>query len=316
MQFVDEITFHAAAGKGGDGSVHFARRKYQPFAGPDGGPGGDGGHVHIVSSRSVDSLDHFYNMKTKAESGAAGTGNLMIGARGNDLDIKVPPGTMAFGARTNQYIGSVKGSSEKLMLAHGGRGGKGNTSYASGRRRSPDFAQDGAEGQKLDVRLLYRIFAETTLIEPLDYHECCLLPVILGIDPTDTDFDLYRRRPRWLRVEHDFKRFDASFLPFEYFEGVLEEHHFAHLYWTKHCVVNLVALQDDAGDAASQIEAEISGQDLPNLTRLTFIWPDGNAGEIKELEGHIDVTVLNVAAGNPDETMAEFCSELTGGIVE
>ncbi|MCC7477837.1 hypothetical protein IT575_05205 [bacterium] len=215
---VDELQIECIGGKGGNGSVHFARRKYQPFGGPDGGDGGNGGSVLLVGHRDTDTLQELRAHKRRygpflAEPGKPGGENLMIGAVGRDNELPVPLGTLAFETDTGREIGHVRASGERLLAAKGGRGGRGNPKFATGQLRAPKHAEDGRPGEERNIDLLYRIFADTTLMEPLYASRGALLPAVAKRHSDKLDYELYLRRPRWLRIEHEYQLYDVSFLP-------------------------------------------------------------------------------------------------------
>ncbi len=215
---VDELQIECIGGKGGNGSVHFARRKYQPFGGPDGGDGGDGGSVMLLGRRDTDSL---YELRAHvrrygpfvAEPGKPGAENLMIGAHGRDNDVPVPLGTLAFESDTGREIGHIRASGERLTAAKGGRGGRGNPKFATGQLRAPKHAEEGRPGEERNIDLLYRIFADTALLEPLYATYAALLPAVAKRHSEELDYELYLRRPRWLRIEHEYQLYDVAFLP-------------------------------------------------------------------------------------------------------
>src|SRR5690606_11052645 len=158
------------------------------------------GSVIMLGSRSVEDLNHLRTFNTKAPDGGKGLGNLMIGSDARDIEVPVPPGTIAMGARTHIEAGIVMNSNERVVLAKGGKGGKGNVHLASGKRRTPKDALPGAPGEALDLILRYRIACELALIEPAGGAEGSLLPQLLGVPADEIDYELYRRKPRWIRI--------------------------------------------------------------------------------------------------------------------
>ena len=145
-RFIDSLQVHVRAGKGGNGAVHFDSRKYEAFGGPDGGDGGDGGSVVLVGDKNVDNLRNLEYAKLEAEHGVDGAGGLKKGSDARDFEIRVPLGTIAYEARTGAELGQVRETGEKLIIAQGGRGGKGNPKFATGSRRTPKIAKSGEQG--------------------------------------------------------------------------------------------------------------------------------------------------------------------------
>jgi hypothetical protein len=224
--------------------VHFARRKYQPFGGPDGGDGGQGGDVLLVGNRAVDSLGALRYAKLDAADGRPGQGNLKAGANAPSLEISVPPGTLASDVATGRELGAVKSTADRLILARGGKGGKGNPHFATAQNRVPKRSQPGEPGEELDIELRYRIYAETILVEPAQLAERLLLPLLLERDVTEVDYDLYRRKPRWVRTQHQYRLYDCAFLGLDYdVEGRAVVIHGPHAYWGKHVFINLLPVE-------------------------------------------------------------------------
>jgi len=311
--FVDEIDLVASGGSGGDGCASFARRKYQPFAGPDGGDGGDGGSVVLRSTRARDSLDHLRNFTAVAPPGAPGASNLKIGARGSDLAVEVPPGTMAFRMPHGDRVGEVRGGGEEYVLAKGGRGGRGNPHFATGGRRAPKQAEAGKPGAEHSFLLRYRIFADCALVEN-PYSPSALLPELLGKDPREIDTALYWRKPRWVRVEHDYRKYDVAYIPAAYSEhGALESALLPHVYWAAHLFFNIDADSEGAQETAGALLAQLDSLPLRRLQLITIAGV-GNLDSAplitsEEFEGTADIALAQSNALN------HFNGQLTGGTV-
>src|SRR4051812_40758143 len=149
MQFLDEATIHVKAGHGGKGAVAFRREKYEPKGGPSGGDGGHGGSVVLVGYTGLNTLYHLsLPALYAAENGRGGAGALKTGRSGEDREIRVPLGTQAFDRETGQLLGEVLADGERLVVAHGGRGGRGNAKFKSATRQAPRHSQPGEEGEE------------------------------------------------------------------------------------------------------------------------------------------------------------------------
>ena len=136
--FVDEAEIRVEAGKGGDGCVSFRREKYIPRGGPDGGDGGDGGSVILVAQEGVDSLAPLtHRSQWKAQNGQPGGGANCHGRSADDLVIPVPPGTMVIDAKHGHVLKDLAAAGERVVVAHGGKGGKGNVRFKSATNRAP-----------------------------------------------------------------------------------------------------------------------------------------------------------------------------------
>jgi len=164
-RFADEVEITVRAGKGGPGCVSFQRQRFKPRGAPDGGDGGDGGDVVLEVSASCRTLRTFrYRRHFQAERGRAGQSQRQQGRRGADLVIEVPPGTLVFDAESGQFLQDLATPGERLTVARGGRGGKGNAHFTSSRQRSPRFAQPGEPGQERRLRLELQLLAEVGLL--------------------------------------------------------------------------------------------------------------------------------------------------------
>ncbi|MBN1234065.1 MAG: GTPase ObgE [Candidatus Coatesbacteria bacterium] len=173
MNFIDKARISIFAGKGGDGCVSFRREKYVPKGGPDGGNGGKGGDVFFIGDSSINSLLQFhYRQKFKAKNGKPGSGSNKTGSNGEDLVIHVPLGTQVSLEKIDEntqeksieYIGEILEDKELILIAKGGLPGKGNASFVSSTRQSPDFATEGKEGETFNVRLELKLLADVGLI--------------------------------------------------------------------------------------------------------------------------------------------------------
>ncbi len=165
MKFVDEVTIHVHAGDGGNGSVSFRREKFAPLGGPDGGDGGDGGNVYLVGDRNLNTLVDFrHTRRFRAERGQNGMGAGCTGRTAEDLLIRVPVGTLAYDAETDELIGDVVDEGQKLLVAKGGYHGLGNIHFKSSVNRSPRRATPGTPGEVRQLRLELRVLADVGLL--------------------------------------------------------------------------------------------------------------------------------------------------------
>jgi GTP-binding protein len=315
--FIDEVQLHVRAGRGGDGLVHFAHRKFEPLAGPDGGDGGDGGDVALIGSRDADSLAALRHAKTGAENGTEGGPNLMIGPRGGDRQLTVPLGTIATDVETGEELGTVVRTGERLVVARGGKGGNGNPHFASGGVRSPKKATSGQPGQELDVTLSFRIYADTMLLEPGEVLPDLLLPELLKRPTEEVDYDLYSRRPRWARAQHDYRLYDLAFLPLNLGAtggGLVQFPR--HLYWAESVFVNLYAADNMAAETWQTLHAILLNVPLRRLRTLTVAAPE-MLFEPWVLDTEQDQgEVRCIVTGSHEELLVQFLSSLTGGTVE
>jgi GTP-binding protein len=163
--FIDEVTILVRSGHGGKGCVSFRREKYIPFGGPDGGNGGKGGDVIVRADSQLGTLlDYKFQRRHLAADGDPGSGRQCSGRDGEASVLKVPVGTMVFNADTNELIADLSQAGTEIILAAGGRGGKGNEHFARSTQQAPRFAQPGEEGVEVNIRLELKLLADVGLV--------------------------------------------------------------------------------------------------------------------------------------------------------
>ncbi len=163
--FIDEAEIQVQSGKGGDGAVHFRREKYVPRGGPDGGDGGRGGDVVLVVQPTLNTLSTFrYRSKYKAGNGGNGAKQKMSGKSAPDLEIPVPPGTLVFDAHSGNLIGDLVLPEQRLVVAKGGRGGRGNVHFANSVNQAPRIGERGEPGEERDLRLELKLIADIGIV--------------------------------------------------------------------------------------------------------------------------------------------------------
>ena len=162
--FVDQVTLHVAAGRGGHGVASVHREKFKPLGGPDGGNGGPGGSVILRVDPDVTTLiDYHHNPKRQAEHGGHGAGAHRNGGHGSDMVLRIPDGTLVKDGEGN-VLGDLVGAGSEMVVASGGRGGLGNAALASSKRKAPGFALLGEPGDELDIRLELKVVADIGLV--------------------------------------------------------------------------------------------------------------------------------------------------------
>ncbi|MBU0599181.1 GTPase ObgE [bacterium] len=163
--FVDQIKIKVCAGKGGNGCVSFHHEKYKPLGGPDGGNGGKGGDVTIKGNFNLKTLRDIQDKRYyQAGKGEQGYGNNSSGHNGKNLLIEVPLGTQIYDLLTQELIEDITEDQEEVVVAYGGKGGKGNAKYATSSRQTPKFAQKGEPGEAKDLKLVLKLIAEVGIL--------------------------------------------------------------------------------------------------------------------------------------------------------
>ena len=181
--FIDKARITVRAGDGGNGCVSFHREKYIAAGGPDGGDGGCGGHIILQVDDNLSTLMDFrYKRKYTAEKGVDGSGQRKSGKDGKSLTIRVPRGTLVRDAETNEIIQDMSGD-EPYILCRGGKGGWGNTHFATPTRQAPRFAKSGLPGESHDVVLELKLLADVGLIGFPNVGKSTLLSVVSRANP-------------------------------------------------------------------------------------------------------------------------------------
>jgi GTP-binding protein len=182
--FVDRVIVNVAAGTGGSGNSSFRREKFVPMGGPDGGDGGRGGDVFVRADRNLTTLlDYTYRDSWKAERGQHGEGSNRTGRSGEDVVLPVPPGTIVRDADTQELLGEVMEEGDTILVAKGGRGGKGNAFFVTATHQSPREWQPGEEGETRHLELELKLIADVGLVGQPNAGKSTLLSVISAARP-------------------------------------------------------------------------------------------------------------------------------------
>lgn len=187
--FVDKAQIFLKGGKGGNGAVSFRREKYVPAGGPDGGDGGRGGNVIFEVDDGLRTLMDFrYKKKYFAETGENGRRKKMFGKDGEDLILKVPPGTIVRDEETGRILADLTKNKQQAIIAKGGKGGKGNVNYKTSTRQAPNFAEAGDYGQERNVILELKLLADVGLVGFPNVGKSTLLSVVTKATPKIADY--------------------------------------------------------------------------------------------------------------------------------
>ena len=182
--FTDYVKISIKAGDGGDGAVTFRREKYVAAGGPDGGDGGNGGSIYFQVDPNANTLIDFrYNKKYKAQNGENGSGSNCYGKKGEDLYINVPIGTIIKDAETGKVVADLSKEGQVELVLKGGRGGKGNSHFATSTRQAPRFAQGGDKGEEKEVILELKLLADVGLLGFPNVGKSTFLSVVTAARP-------------------------------------------------------------------------------------------------------------------------------------
>ncbi|HHY37078.1 MAG TPA: GTPase ObgE [Firmicutes bacterium] len=187
--FYDKAKIYVKAGDGGNGIVSFRREKYVPLGGPDGGDGGKGGDIVFIVDPGLRTLMDFrYQRHYKAERGAPGGGAKKQGRDGQDLLIRVPPGTVIKDAETGEVLADLTRPGEREVIARGGRGGRGNARFLSNRNRAPRFSEKGEPGEERWLELELKLLADVGLVGYPNVGKSTLLSRVSAARPKIADY--------------------------------------------------------------------------------------------------------------------------------
>lgn len=267
MKFVDEATIRVEAGTGGNGALSFRREKFIPRGGPDGGDGGDGGSVYLIGQEGLNTLADFRHTRVfRAEKGTKGGGSNCTGKSGKDLYIQVPLGTRVTDAEAEELIGEITRHGESLLVAHGGKGGLGNTRFKSSTNRAPRRTTPGKPGEHRELAFELQVLADVGLLGMPNAGKSTLLRAVSDARPKVADYPFTTLHPHLgvVRVGElrSFVMADIPGLIEGAAEGVGLGHQFLrHLSRTRILLhlVDMVPLEPDADPAAGVkvLEAEL-----------------------------------------------------------
>ncbi|MCA6072047.1 MAG: GTPase ObgE [Endomicrobium sp.] len=217
--FIDKVNVFLTAGRGGDGCISFRREKYVPYGGPSGGNGGKGGDIYFEGDpHKTTLLDISYKPKFNAEDGDKGLPSDKFGRYGKDLIIKIPLGTLVF--KKGKLFTDLKTAGERVLIVKGGRGGRGNASFKTGRHTAPRIAEKGEPGETAEVNLELRLIADVGFVGLPNAGKSTLLSQVSAARPKIADYPFTTLTPNLGVVDYKGKHFVATDIP-----GIIEGAH-------------------------------------------------------------------------------------------
>jgi GTP-binding protein len=318
MKFVDEATIRIVAGAGGNGALSFRREKFIPRGGPDGGDGGHGGSVYLIGQEGLNTLADFRHTRVfRAENGTKGGGSNCTGKSGKDLYIQVPLGTRITDAEAEELIGEITRHGESLLVAHGGKGGLGNTRFKSSTNRTPRRTTPGKPGEQRALALELQVLADVGLLGMPNAGKSTLLRAVSDARPKVADYPFTTLHPHLgvVRVgEH--RSFVVADIP-GLIEGAAEGaglgHQFLrHLSRTRILLhlADMAPLEPDADPAAGikAIEAEL--KKFSDVQGRTSVAGDRKSGATPPLAKRERWLVLNKMDLLPEAEREQIASRL------
>jgi GTP-binding protein len=219
MKFVDEVKIIVEAGGGGNGCVSFRREKFIPRGGPDGGDGGNGGSVYLEGDRGLQTL---YDLQLRpfyrAERGVHGKGKGMDGRYGKEIRLKVPLGVAVY--ENQRLLGEILTRGETLLVAAGGKGGRGNRHFATSDRQAPRHAEKGGSGEKRELRIILKLISDAGIVGLPNAGKSTLLKAITNAQPRIAAYPFTTLAPNLGVVQRGLKNIILADMP-----GIIENAH-------------------------------------------------------------------------------------------
>lgn len=287
--FIDEATFTVESGKGGDGIVHFRREKFVPRGGPDGGDGGRGGDVILVVHPHLNTLNNFQRKKLyKAAPGARGGGSNMTGKSGEDLEIKVPPGTVVYDQASGEVLGDLTEPDQRLVVCKGGRAGRGNARFATSRNKAPRVAEKGEPSEERHLRLELKLIADVGIVGVPNAGKSTLLSRVTNAKPKIAPYPFTTLQPNLGVADLD----EYTTLVLADIPGLIEGAHqgvglghdfLRHIQRTRVLIHLLDGLAEDPLADLAQINTELAlfDEDLGEKLQLVAV----NKADLPEVDG-------------------------------
>ena len=329
MRFIDRVKIIVESGAGGDGCVSFRREKFVPRGGPDGGDGGRGGNVFIRTDSHLSTLiDYRYKREYRAGAGAHGRGSKMTGKDGEPVILRVPPGTQVMDAETGELLADL--TDGEFIPAKGGRGGRGNSNFATPTRRAPRISEEGRYGQIRDLVLELKLIADVGIVGLPNAGKSTLISRISAARPKVADYPFTTLVPSLgvVRVGDDksFVVADVPGLVEGAHQGVGLGHQFLRHVERTSVILHLVGLAPGDGDpvqAYDTIRQELQkyADDLARkdtivaLSKIDLVSPEERDVVLEKFQQGTGVTPLLISAA-AGEGLTPLVGELSTMIEE
>ena len=305
MKFLDQVKIYVKAGNGGSGSPSFRREKFVEFGGPDGGDGGKGGSVILISERNLNTLiDYRYQQHFKAERGKDGSGKNKTGKGGEDLYLKVPLGTQVFEEDNKTLIYDFKSQKEEFLVASGGKGGFGNTRFKSSTNRAPKKFTKGGQGEEFWIWLQLKTIADIGIIGLPNAGKSSLLASMTSANPKIANYKFTTINPNLGVASYDDKEVTLADIP-----GLIEGAHtgtglgikfLKHIERCKTLLHLIDITEDDLFISYNQVRKELSkySKDLVKkkeivvLNKTDLIDEEEKREKIKKLKNKLKKNIL------------------------
>jgi GTP-binding protein len=207
MKFIDEATIKVYAGDGGNGVATFRREKYEPMGGPDGGDGGRGGSIHAIADRNINTLvDYRYTRAFRAQRGENGRGSDCYGAKGEDMVLRVPVGTVITDKGTGRVVADLAQDGQQALLAKGGNGGLGNIHFKSSINRAPRQCTKGEPGEEFELYMELKVLADVGLLGMPNAGKSTFIRSVSAAKPKVADYPFTTLHPNLGVVRVDANR--------------------------------------------------------------------------------------------------------------
>ena len=308
MKFLDQVKIYVKAGNGGSGSPSFRREKFVEFGGPDGGDGGKGGSVILISERNLNTLiDYRYQQHFKAERGKDGSGKNKTGKGGDDLYLKVPLGTQVFEEDNKTLIYDFKSQKEEFLVASGGKGGFGNTRFKSSTNRAPKKFTKGGQGEEFWIWLQLKTIADIGIIGLPNAGKSSLLASMTSANPKIANYKFTTINPNLGVASYDDKEVTLADIP-----GLIEGAHtgtglgikfLKHIERCKTLLHLIDITEDDLFISYNQVRKELSkySKDLVKkkeivvLNKTDLIDEEEKKEKIKKLKNKLKKNIFSMS---------------------